>query len=137
MANWLTPDLFDLLIWFASGSALTVLVISITRGVPSHRERSQRRDLDPAPWGPWHESPSGAHRARQVARGVMEDWQETHGPMSALQAVAFVVEVLSSPHVRGWTSGLESVRLNVINLARHVAASQQQEPGRNGAGGEL
>lgn len=102
----------------------------------SRRRRNQRVDLDPAPWGPWHESPSGAHQARQAARVVMEEWQVVHGPMSAMQAVIFAAEILSSDNVTGWTDGLNSVRLNVVNLARRVAAAHQPTSGgRNGAGG--
>ena len=71
-----------------------------------------------------------------AARVAMEDWRVVHGPMSALQALTFAVEVLSSDNVRGWTNELDAVRLNVISLARHVvAAHQPTSGGRNGAGG--
>lgn len=132
MADLLTPELFDRLLWAAVGAGGAALVIALA--TEPRRRQNQRRDLDPAPWGPWHESPSGAHQARQAARVVMEDWQVVHGPMSALQAVTLAAEVLSSPNVRGWTGGLDSVRLNVISLARRVAAAHASD-GRNGAGG--
>jgi len=136
MADLLTPVILDRLLWAAVGATGAALVIAITTPVRRRRRRNQRRDLDPAPWGPWHESPFGAHQARQAARVVMEDWQAVHGPMSALQALTFAVEVLSSDNVRGWTNELDAVRLNVISLARQVvAAHQPTSGGRNGAGG--
>ena len=155
MADLLTPALLDQLLVAAVGATGAALVIAITTPVRRRRRQNQRRDLDPAPWGPWHEFPSGAHQARQAARVVMEDWRVVHGPMSALQALTFAVEVLSSDNVRGWTDELDAVRLNVISLARRVVEAHQpmpggrekprphggrliqegQWPGRNGAGG--
>jgi hypothetical protein len=71
-----------------------------------------------------------------MAKVAMASWQRAYGPMSALQAVAFAAEILSSDNVRGWTDELDSVRLNVISLARRVvAAHQPTSGGRNGAGG--
>lgn len=136
MADLLTPALLDQLLGAAVGATGAALVIAITTPVRRRRRQNQRRNLNPALWGPWHESPSGAHQARQAARVVMEDWRMVHGPMSALQAVVFAVEILNSDNVTGWTDGLDSVRLNVINLARRVvAAHQPTSGGRNGAGG--
>lgn len=135
MADLLTPALLDRLLWAAMGATVAALVIAITTPV-RRRRQNQRRSLNPALWGSWHESPSGAHQARQAARVVMEDWRMVHGPMSALQALTFAVEVLSSDNVRGWTDDLDAVRLNVISLARRVvAAHQPTSGGRNGAGG--
>lgn len=135
MADLLNPALFDRLLWATLGATGAALVMAVSR--EPRRRRNQRKDLDSVPFGPWHESPSGAQAARQLARMVMEDWHVVHGPMSAMQAVAFAAEILSSDNVTGWTDGLDSVRLNVINLARRVVAvhQQQQSSGRNGAGG--
>lgn len=120
-------ELFNRLLCGALGAGGAALLIAI-HSKPTRRGR-------PRALSDWHRSLGGAHRARQVAQAVMEDWQEAHGPMSGLQAVTFAAEVLSSPHVIGWTGGLDSVRLNVINLARRVTASQR-ETGRNGTGGQ-
>lgn len=153
MADLLTPALFDRLLWAAVGAAGASLVIAVATG--PRRRRSQRRDLDPALWGPWHESPSGASGARNMARVAMETWERCYGPMSAMQAITYAAEILSSDNVTGWTDGLDAVRLNVVNLARRVAAAHQhpsggrekprphggrliqegQWPDRNGAGG--
>lgn len=122
MADLLTPALFDRLLWAAVWAAGASLVIALATG--PRRRRSQRRDLDPVPLGPWHESPSGAHQARQAARVVMEDWQVVYGPMSAMQAVTFAAEILSSDNVTAWTDGLDSVRL----LAARRAAAADQHP---------
>ncbi len=136
MADILTHALFDRLLWAAVGAACASLVIAVATPVSRRRRQNQRRDLDPAPWGPWHESPSGAHQARMMAQAVILAWRDEHGPMSAMQAVTLAAEVLSFDNVTGWTNELDAVRLNVVNLARKVAAAHQHPSGgRNGAGG--
>ena len=119
-------ELFNRLLCAALGAGGAALLIAI-HTKPTRRGR-------PRALSAWHHSPSGAHRARQLARALLEDWQEANGPMSALQAVTFAAEILSSHHVRGWTGELESVRRNVVNLALRVTR-YQRELGRNGAAG--
>lgn len=129
MADLFTPALFDRLLWFASGGSLTALVISISLIREPRRRRKQRKDLDPAPCGPWYESASGALEARMMAQAAILAWYDDHSSMSAMQAVAFAAEILSSDSVTGWTNDLDAVRLNVINLARRVVAAHQQQSG--------
>jgi hypothetical protein len=133
MADLLTPALLDQLLGAAVGATGAALVIAITTPVRRrrrHRAAMHRQELD------WHVSPGGAAVARDMAKVAMASWQRTYGPMSALQALMFAVEMLSSDNVTGWTNELDAVRLNVISLARRVvAAHQPTSGGRNGAGG--
>lgn len=133
MADLLTPALLDRLLWAAVGATGAALVIVITTPV---RRRRRHRAATPHQTGEWHFSPDGASEARMMAQAVILAWRDEHGPMSALQAVTFAAEILSFDNVTGWTDGLDSVRLNVISLARRVvAAHQPTSGGRNGAGG--
>lgn len=133
MADLLTPVLLDRLLGAAVGATGAALVIAITTPVRRrrrHRAAMNRQELN------WHVSPGGAAVARDMAKVAMASWQRAYGPMSALQALTFAVEVLSSDNVRGWTNELDAVRLTVISLARRVvAAHQPTSGGRNGAGG--
>lgn len=134
MANLLSPDLFDRLLWFAMGGGFSALIIAVSM-VPN---RSYPKDDGQLKWHDltWHESAEGAAEARKMARQAMRHWWDEHGPMSALQAVSYAVEILSGEMISGWTNDLDLVRINVINLARRVVSSHQRPAnGRNGAGG--
>jgi hypothetical protein len=136
MVDLLTPALLDQLLGAAVGATGAAFVIAITTPVRRRRRQNQRRNLDPAPWGPWHESLPGAHQARQAARMAMEDWRLVHGPMSARQAITFAAVILGSDNVRGWTDEFDVMRLNVISSALRLnTAHQPTSGGRNGAGG--
>jgi hypothetical protein len=133
MADLLTPALFDRLLWAAVGAGGAALVIAVATPVSRRR---RRRSATHQQAGEWYLSPDGASQARMMAQAVIRSWRDQIGSMSAMQAVIFAAEILSSDNVTGWTDGLNAVRLNVVNLARRVAAAHQPTSGgRNGAGG--